>query len=90
MILLFPSLIKFENEEDQKKFAPKCHMFYNQRVIDIPDGLPKWDGINGQSNLVADSPADLVKEEERKKFEEVGDEDGKEHRSKRQKIDEME
>jgi len=31
-------------------------MFYNQRVVDIPDGKPKWTGINDQSELIEDSP----------------------------------
>jgi hypothetical protein len=29
-------------------------MFYGQRVVDVPDGLPKWDGLNDVSNLIAD------------------------------------
>jgi len=78
MILLFPSLIHLDTEEAKEKFRPKCHMFYNQRVIDIPDGLPKWDGINNSSNLIEDSPAELVKEMERKKMED-------EHKDKKQK-----
>jgi len=45
-------------------------MFYNQRVIDIPDGLPKWTGINGSSDLIEDSPPELVKEIQRKREEE--------------------
>jgi len=51
-------------------------MFYGQRVVDIPDGLPKWDGISNDSNLIEDSPPELVKEREQK---------SEEHRSKRQK-----
>jgi len=46
MILLFPSLVHFKSDEDKKKFKPRCHMFYGQRVVDIPDGLPKWSGIS--------------------------------------------
>ena len=42
-------------------------MFYGQRVIDIPDGLPKWDGLSQESNLIEDSPPDLVRESERKR-----------------------
>ncbi|KAK8164658.1 Mss4-like protein [Phyllosticta citrichinensis] len=34
MILLFPSLIHFKTVEDRLNFKPRCHMFYNQRVID--------------------------------------------------------
>lgn len=46
MILLFPTLVHFKSDEDKKKFKPRCHMFYGQRVVDIPDGLPKWSGIS--------------------------------------------
>lgn len=42
-------------------------MFYGQRVMDIPDGLPKWTGINNMSDLIEDSPPELVREMERKK-----------------------
>ncbi len=42
MILLFPSLVKFPDKAAKDKFKPRCHMFYSQRVMDIPDGLPKW------------------------------------------------
>ena len=36
-----------------------CHIFYGKRVLDIPDGKPKWSGIDEQS--------DLLDEEGRKK-----------------------
>lgn len=39
--------------------GPSCHMFYDQRVVDIPDGKPKWTGINDQSELIEDSPPHL-------------------------------
>lgn len=45
-------------------------MFYGQRVIDIPDGLPKWTGINETSDLIEDSPPELIKEMERKRQKE--------------------
>jgi len=47
MILLFPSLVHLKNQEAKDKFKPRCHMFYSQRVIDVPDGLPKWDKMDG-------------------------------------------
>lgn len=47
----------------------RCHMFYGQRVVDVPDGLPKWDGLNDESNLIEDSPPELVRELERKRVE---------------------
>ncbi|KAI9834544.1 MAG: hypothetical protein M1819_002920 [Sarea resinae] len=54
MILLFPSLIHFKSRDDRMKFDPKCHMFYSQRVMDIPDGKPKWSGLNGESERLDD------------------------------------
>lgn len=42
-------------------------MFYGQRVMDIPDGLPKWSGINNKSDLIEDSPPELVVENNRKR-----------------------
>ena len=46
----------------------RCHMFYPKRVVDIPDGLPKWTGLNDQSELCEDSPPELVRELERKRI----------------------
>jgi len=66
MILLFPTLIKFKSPEEKKRFDPSCHMFYGSRVVDILDGKPKWTGINGQSDLIEDSPPAEV--ENRKKM----------------------
>jgi len=45
-------------------------MFYGQRVMDIPDGLPKWSGLSGESDLIEDSPKEKVQELERKREEE--------------------
>lgn len=67
MILLFPSLIHLKTEEDKHNFKPRCHMFYGQRVMDIPDGLPKWSGLSNESDLIEDSPPELVREIERKR-----------------------
>lgn len=36
-------------------------MFYQQRVVDIPDGKPKWTGLNETSELIEDSPPELKK-----------------------------
>jgi len=45
-------------------------MFYGQRCIDIPDGLPKWTGLNKESELIEDSPPEQVKEHARQREEE--------------------
>jgi len=71
MILLFPTLIHFKSKADRKKFDISCHMFYEKRVVDIPDGKPKWSGINGESDLIEDSPKNLI----RKRKREMEDED---------------
>lgn len=44
MILLFPSLIEeVHTEIGREAFKPQMHIFYSQRVVDLPnDGLPKW------------------------------------------------
>ncbi|KAI9794507.1 MAG: hypothetical protein M1833_000367 [Piccolia ochrophora] len=57
MILLYPTLLHFNgNKETIKKFEPKCHMFYSQRVVDIPDGKPKWSGLDESSDLLDEGP----------------------------------
>jgi len=54
-------------------------MFYSQRVVDIADGLPKWSGMSGMSDLIEDSPAADVKKRKREiEEEENGKEDGEE------------
>lgn len=67
MILLFPSLLQLKGQKAIDDFKPTCHMFYPERVIDVPDGLPKWTGINQQSELCEDTDVDTVREYERKR-----------------------
>jgi hypothetical protein len=71
MILIFPSLVHLKSDEDRANFKPRCHMFYGQRVMDVPDGLPKWTGLNEgeESELIEDSPPELVRAFERKREE---------------------
>jgi hypothetical protein len=64
MILLFPTLIHFKSKEAREEFAPTCHMFYPQRVVDIKDGRDKWSGLDGSS--------ELLNEEGEKREEEAG------------------
>jgi len=52
----------------------RCHIFYEKRVVDIPDGLPKWSGMQGKSDLIEDSPAEDVKKRQREIEEEEKDE----------------
>ncbi|KAM0155177.1 hypothetical protein ACHAPG_006021 [Botrytis cinerea] len=66
MILLFPSLIKFKSQEEKEKFNPT-------RLVDIPDGLPKWTGLNDKSDLIEDSPPEAIQKRKREKEEEEKD-----------------
>jgi hypothetical protein len=50
-------------------------MFYEQRVVDIPDGLPKWSGMAKTSELIADSPSEAVKKRKREIDEEEEEEE---------------
>jgi hypothetical protein len=52
----------------------RCHMFYKQRVVDIPDGRPKWSGMQGKSELIEDSPAEDVRKRKRETEEEEEEE----------------
>ncbi|EPE33858.1 Mss4-like protein [Glarea lozoyensis ATCC 20868] len=78
MILLFPSLIKFKDKKEKHNFDPTCHMFYGKRLYDFPDGLPKWSGLSGDSDLIEDSPPEAIKKRKREVEEkEKEDEEGK-------------
>jgi hypothetical protein len=56
MILMFPTLIHGINTpEGREAFKPEAHMFYPQRVVDfVSDGVPKWSGLEGESDLLDD------------------------------------
>jgi len=50
MWLAFPSLFDFgQGVVVPDSFKPTCHLFYGQRVIDMPDELPKWAGHKNES-----------------------------------------
>jgi hypothetical protein len=44
-------------------------MFYSQRVVDIPDGKPKWTGLNKESELMADSPPEAYEQLKKQRAE---------------------
>ncbi|KAJ5831767.1 hypothetical protein N7474_000078 [Penicillium riverlandense] len=55
--LLFPELIDLTGSGDEKRrqlegFKPTCHIFYEQRMLDLEDGLPKWSGMDKSSDLL--------------------------------------
>lgn len=49
----------------------RCHIFYSQRLMDIPDGIPKWTKIDKTSDLIEDSPPEMVQELERQRKKQV-------------------
>ncbi len=61
-------------------------MFYEQRVLDIPDGKPKWKRMQNGSELIADSPPEEIKKRKREMEEEEKKKNGEENdKNKKQK-----
>ena len=53
MWLAFPTLFDFGVPPVvPEAFRPSCHIFYDMRVTDCFDGLPKWSGHKGKSKLL--------------------------------------
>ena len=53
MWLAFPTLFDFGAPPDvPSAFRPRCHIFYEQRVIEVNDGLPKWSAHKDRSTLL--------------------------------------
>jgi len=53
MWLAFPTLFDFGTPPQvPESFRPTCHIFYEMRVMDVDDGLPKWSGHKGRSTLL--------------------------------------
>ena len=54
MWLAFPTLFDFgAPPRVPATFKPKCHSFYDARVMDIIDDLPKWSGHKDKSRLLS-------------------------------------
>ncbi|KAJ5323283.1 hypothetical protein N7476_001883 [Penicillium atrosanguineum] len=65
-VLLFPSSIDFEGSFDEQRslrasFKPTSHIFYEQRVMDMPDGITKWSGMDEKSQRVDDQGKPIEK-----------------------------
>lgn len=68
MILLFPTLIEGINTpEGREAFRAQCHMFYEQRVVDVRDGLPKFKGMADESPRVDEETGEEMRGEGGKK-----------------------
>lgn len=53
MWLAFPTLFDFGTPPRvPEAFRPTCHIFYDMRVIDVVDGLPKWSGHKDRSTML--------------------------------------
>ncbi|KAH9838371.1 Mss4-like protein [Rhodofomes roseus] len=51
-VLAYPSSFRFKDAKVPLDFQPTAHIFYSQRVMDVPDGVPKWSGHKGESELI--------------------------------------
>ena len=64
-------------------------MFYGQRLLDIPDGKPKWTGISGESDLGWDTSKEDIEKHEKHMKEQTEKEkkqnEEDEHRDKKKK-----
>ena len=54
MWLAFPELFDFGLPPVvPEAFRPSCHIFYESRLVDVADDLPKWAGHNNRSPLLS-------------------------------------
>lgn len=44
------------------KFNIRKHIFYGQRAFDIPDGVEKWEGLDGKSRRMRDDGTIIIEE----------------------------
>ncbi|KAF9007582.1 Mss4-like protein [Cyathus striatus] len=66
MILLFPTLVHFNNLEDKRQFYPTAHIFYSCRVVDVTDGLPKFEKHKNASALIPETLEEVPNKERNK------------------------
>lgn len=43
-----------ETEHADSREQSSCHIFYSDRKVDIPDGKPKWKGLDGADGVLCD------------------------------------
>ncbi|THH27420.1 hypothetical protein EUX98_g6768 [Antrodiella citrinella] len=51
-VLAYPASFVFEDGRIPLDFQPTAHIFFSQRVMEVPDGIPKWSGHKGSSELM--------------------------------------
>ena len=49
-----PQIRRINFLTNPEPLANSCHMFYSRRVVDIPDGKPKWTEMNDASELITE------------------------------------
>lgn len=52
MIMAYPSSFNFPDGHVPASFAPSCHIFYKEAIIEVDDGVPKWSGHKDLSELM--------------------------------------
>ncbi|KAL3149422.1 hypothetical protein ABBQ32_002216 [Trebouxia sp. C0010 RCD-2024] len=52
MWMSFPTLFKFPARKTPDAFKPSCHIFYEQRCVDIKDGKTKWSKHQDESEII--------------------------------------
>ncbi|PSR72929.1 hypothetical protein PHLCEN_2v11166 [Hermanssonia centrifuga] len=57
-VLAYPGSFKFKDHKVPMDFQPTAHIFYAQRVMDVPDGIPKWSAHKGESELIEEMSED--------------------------------
>lgn len=75
MMLILPALIDFSKKQDSHGRLPDCfkptfHQYYNTRIRDIEDELPKFEGKKNEGPLNEAAKEKMAKDEEKKKKEE--------------------
>ena len=52
MWMSFPTLFQFPGRQIPDAFRPSCHIFYEQRCVDIKDGKKKWSRHEDESETI--------------------------------------
>jgi len=60
-VLAYPGSFVFEQGHIPLDFQPTAHIFYKERVMEVPDGIPKWSGHKGSSELMQELTDDQGK-----------------------------
>lgn len=60
-MFLFPTSVEgIETQEGRGSFKAGCHIFYGERVVDVRDGLRKWEGMDGGSRVLDEETGEVI------------------------------